>query len=231
MSHYHHIFFDLDHTLWDFETNSRDTLRQLHAEMDLGAHGVEEVDGFIAVYEEINARLWRMLECGDMRKEVLRVMRFQHALRQFGVNNGRLAARLSAAYLDQCPRRNALMPGAKELLRDLHGHYRLHIITNGFEEVQSTKLACSGIGGFFHTVLTSERAGARKPDRRIFERARKLAGADRGPVLMVGDNAVADVGGARSAGWDQAHCAPTGDGDREATYRVRHFDELRPVLL
>lgn len=228
---YTDIFFDLDHTLWDFRTNSRTTLQQLFSALELERHGVPGVEEFITVYEEINAQLWERLESGSMPKEVLRVMRFHHSLRAFGVQERRLAARLSAAYLEQCPRKTALMPGARELLTDLHGRYRLHVITNGFEEVQSVKLGHSGIAGFFHSVVTSEAAGARKPDARIFRHAQRGAAKGDNRFLMVGDNAVADVAGARAVGWDQAHYTPEGEPDPLATYRVRHFNELRPVLL
>ncbi len=231
MSRYSHIFFDLDHTLWDFRTNSRRVLGELYTDHGLCALGVPEVDGFITAYEEINARLWRQYESGRMHRDVLRVLRFRDTLWQFGIRQDTLADRLGHDYLLRSPTQTALIPGVRSLLTDLHGHYQLHIITNGFHEVQHTKLRHSGIDRFFRVILTSERAGARKPDPRIFQRALKEAGATAAESLMVGDDARTDMGGARSAGWDHAHFAGHGQADPLATYRLTGMDELRAILL
>lgn len=232
MSRYRHIFFDLDHTLWDFRANSRATLRELHGDLGLPERGIATADELIEVYEEVNAGLWRRYEAGRIPKEVLRVLRFRTTLGRFGVRDDRLAGRLAHEYLDRSPRRSALHAGVRELLDDLSADHRLHIITNGFQEVQRTKLECSGIRGRFEVVLTSEQAGAAKPDLRIFRRALELAGASAHESLMVGDDARNDTGGARGAGIDQAHF--TGEEgtepDLEATYRFAHFGELRRLL-
>lgn len=227
---YRHIFFDLDHTLWDFETNSRATLHELHGELGLSDAGIPDAAEFVSTYEEVNQHLWGGYETGRIPKQVLRVLRFRNTLLHFGVRNDRLAATLAHEYLDRSPRRGALMPGARDLLEDLRSHAGLHVITNGFEEVQGVKLASSGIADLFDVVLTSERAGHRKPDARIFHKALKAAGAEAGSSLMVGDNAAADMLGARNAALDHAHLMPNGDHDPEATYRIRMLDELRPIL-
>jgi putative hydrolase of the HAD superfamily len=175
--------------------------------------------------------LWGRYEAGHLSKEVLRVLRFRNALLLFGVRNAALADRLGHAYLERCPCKPLLMPGTLELLTDLAPHYRMHIITNGFEEVQAVKVRSSGIVPFFSTVVSSEKAGAKKPDPRIFEHARRKAAAQREECLMIGDNLLADMLGARRAGWDHVHFAAETEPDVEATYRVRHMDELRPILL
>lgn len=231
MKQYAHLFFDLDHTLWDFRGNSRETLRELHDLEKLSALGVAQVDEFIEVYEEVNHAMWAKYSAGRMEKAVLRVLRFRDTLLRFGIRDGRLADRLANHYLDLSPRKPLLMPGAGQLLKDLHGHYRMHIITNGFDEVQHIKLQCSGIDHLFDVVLTSERAGAHKPDARIFEEALRRTKASVAESLMVGDNVLADMLGARQAGWDHAHYHAETEADPLATYRVRHWDELRPILL
>lgn len=231
MKRYAHVFFDLDHTLWDFRTNSRETLRELHADMGLHAFGIEDVDQFIDAYEEINAGLWKRYEQGQVNKAVMRILRFDKTLQAFGVRDERLASNLGNNYLDRCPRRSALNPGVSELLDKVCGKVRLHVITNGFHEVQQTKMASSGLSRYFDVVLTSEQAGAGKPDPRIFESALQLAGATAEVSIMVGDDALNDTGGARAAGIDQAHYAPDGtDPDPDATYRFSHFRELIPIL-
>lgn len=231
MKRYRHIFFDLDHTLWDFESNSRATLMELFAEERLDDRGVSNAAEFIEVYEEINRDMWQRFESGQLDKQVMRVLRFRNSLLHFGVRDGRLAERLGRVYLERCPRKAALMPGALKLLEDLRDHYALHIITNGFDEVQQVKMECSGITGFFDVVLTSEKAGARKPDPRIFEHALRRAKAEAAHSLMVGDSREADMAGARGAGWDHAHFSPAANADPDATYRVAHMDELRSILL
>jgi len=229
--HYGHIFFDLDHTLWDFQGNSRATLRELYVDHDLASAGVPDADALIEVYEEVNTGMWAQYGAGRMTKEVLRVLRFRTTLMRFGVSNAKLTDQLGHAYLERCPRKASLMPGANDLLRDLHAHYRLHIITNGFEEVQHVKLKSGDIEHLFTMVLTSEKAGAHKPDPRIFSEALRVTKATANGSLMVGDNAGTDMLGARNAGWDQAHFAAEADHDVLATYRITRLDELRAILL
>lgn len=230
MMAYKHLFFDLDHTLWDFRGNSRATLRELHEAHALADDGVPDAEAFIEVYEEINHAMWGQYTNGRMPKEVLRVLRFRNTLARFGVKENGLAATLGRDYLGSCPRKTLLMPGAMDLLHSLHGSYKMHIITNGFDEVQCEKLRNSGIGGFFEVVLSSEKAGASKPDERIFLEAARRSGAMAMDSLMIGDNADADMAGARRAGWDHVHYAAETDPDPEATYRITHWCELPDLL-
>jgi putative hydrolase of the HAD superfamily len=231
MKQYRHLFFDLDHTLWDFRANSRETLRELHVELGLAQHGVEDVDELISVYEDVNRGLWKRYEAGHLNKEVLRVLRFRNTLLQFGIRNEPLATRMGEAYLEQCPLKPNLFQGTQALLQDLSAQYRLHIITNGFHEVQQVKLRSSGIHHHFDVVLSSEKAGAGKPDPRIFAKALAMSGAKVEESLMIGDDHETDMRGARNAGWDQVHFAAENTPDTSATYRVAHMDELRPILL
>ncbi len=231
MKRYAHLFFDLDHTLWDFETNSRHTLRELHEAEKLTDQGVEDVEEFIDAYEEVNHGLWQRYESGQLDRNVLRVLRFRNTLLRFGVKDEALAVRMGRDYLALTPKRTALMPGARELLGDLRGKYRIHIITNGFHEVQREKIASSGLEDHFDLVLSSEMAGARKPDPRIFAAALKRTKATSEESLMIGDSVPADMEGARAAGWDHAHFAPHGTADEQATYVLRRLDDLRAILL
>lgn len=231
MKRYKHIFFDLDHTLWDFHTNSRDTLRELHGELRLADHGITNVEELIATYEDINEALWGRYAAGRLPKAVLRVLRFRNTLAQFGVKEEALSTRMSQEYVARSPFRTALMPGALDLLRDLRPHYGLHVITNGFEEVQHIKLEHSGIGAWVDVVMTSELAGARKPHPKIFAKALGRAGGRVEEALMVGDSRDADMLGARNSGWDHAHYAKHEPQDEEATYRLKELEDLRAILL
>lgn len=231
MKRYQHLFFDLDHTLWDFRGNSRETLHELVNSHGLLERGVPDASAFVDVYEEINHDLWAQHGSGRMPKEVLRVLRFRSALQRFGIADGRLAGKLSEAYLEICPRKQRLMPGARELLLELEDRYRLHIITNGFEETQAVKLRSSGLEAHFDVVLTSEKAGAAKPHAAIFNEALRLTGASAEGSLMIGDSVEADMQGARSAGWDHAHYSAETEPDLLATYRIAHLADLRPLLI
>lgn len=227
---YRHLFFDLDRTLWDFESNSRAVLAELCEERLRGPWGVGP-EAFIPVYEQINAELWVQMDGGLIPKEVLRAVRFKRTLAHFGIGDGTLARQLDETYMERTPRRVGLMPGAMALLRDLKPHYDLHIITNGFTETQRLKMQASQIRGFFKAVVTSEMAGAAKPSGRIFRHAMRSAGARVRESLMIGDSAQADVAGGRQVGMDQVHFVPEGGGDPQATYRIQRLDELRAILL
>lgn len=231
MKRYTHLFFDLDHTLWDFRTNSRAVLRDLFKELDLAGQGIPDAEALIEVYEEVNAGLWKRMENGTLDKHVMRVLRFRNTLLRFGVKDEPIARTMGDEYLERTPRMEGLFPGTLELLRELRSGYGMHIITNGFELTQATKLKSSGLEGLFDHVITSEGAGAGKPDPRIFAKALKLAKADPAASLMIGDSITADMHGARTAGMDQAHFHPEESGDPLATYRIRRIDELRPLLI
>ena len=230
MSEYNHIFFDLDHTLWDFETNSRSTLGDLHSHFNLHELGINRSE-LIDVYEEVNAALWEQYTVGNIEKAVLRVIRFQRTFKQFGVNDRKLAKDFGDAYIDQCPQRGTLMPGARELLEWLHGEVPLCIITNGFSEVQNVKLKSSGIADYFDAIITSEMAGAKKPSTRIFEAALKKMNASPESGLMIGDNHVADIMGASNVGLDTVHLDVNDSHlGQPATLRVNSLEEVRPWL-
>lgn len=230
MSRYEHLFFDLDHTLWDFRGNSRETLREIFVAERLDEAGVPHVDEFIECYEEINLAMWAGYSAGRIPKEVLRVLRFRDALLRFGVKDNNLAARIGKEYVEHCPKKGMLMPGAHEMLDTVKERFKLHIITNGFDEVQGVKLGASGIASYFDVVLTSERAGAPKPDPRIFQEALKRSRASAKNSLMIGDNVEADMLGARQAGWDHVHYTAETPPDALATHRIVHWKELLPLL-
>lgn len=232
MPKFEHIFFDLDHTLWDFVTNSRETLGELHKDFELSEFGIDRGE-FIEVYEEINQSLWDQYSIGKIDKAVLRVLRFRKAFAQFGIADNRLSNSFGKAYVDQCPRKSALMPGAIELLDWLYGEAQvpLCVITNGFSEVQEVKMKQSGITHYFDAVITSELAGAKKPSKRIFEVALRRMDAKPERGLMVGDNQVADIIGANQVGMQTIHLDVHDKHEGSpATMRVSTLEHVRPWL-
>ena len=196
------VFFDLDHTLWDYETNSCATLTELHAHYNLHEKGITNVQAFLDQFRTVNNELWDLFDTGRIASDVIRKERFRRILGHFGVVDEKLDRELSADYLDQCPRKGQLMPYATEILDYLTGRYKLTVITNGFDEIQQLKLAAGNLHGYFDHIITSQKAGHRKPAREIFEFALQHNDTQCHEAIMIGDNLITDIGGARRANID-----------------------------
>lgn len=199
---YDHIFFDLDHTLWDFETNSRKAL-----ELTLQKHKIlEQIPSFtefVAVYETINHQLWADYRENKISKFLLTNRRFSMSLEPFDVENYD-SMELNDCYLEFMAEQTGLYPGTIELLSLLKTKgYQMHIITNGFQEVQHKKLKSSGLDKFVSKVFISEVVQSPKPERAIFEYALKSCNAKKSKSIMIGDNWDVDIVGALNFGIDQ----------------------------
>lgn len=229
---YKHIFFDLDHTLWDFDANARQTLLQLHDDLKLGARGVDDFDRFHKTYLLHNEKLWERYRKGFIRQEELRFKRMWLTLLEFRIADEALTRQLSELFLALLPARTLLFPDTKEVLRYLTERgYGLHLITNGFEKTQRSKLAHSGLDVFFRHVVTSEGSNSLKPRREIFEYALEKAGATVAESIMIGDNLEADVMGAMGVGMDQVHVNFNGlEQGIRPTYTVRRLKELEAIF-
>ncbi len=228
---YLHLFFDLDHTLWDFERNSRDTLRDLFEELQLQSRGIADFALFLERYEYHNKYCWTQYRNGRMAKEEVRVNRFIYALADFQIERKDLVYTLSDLYVQRSPDKRKLIEGATEVLEALRPAYRLHIITNGFEEVQFRKLRNTGLLPYFDKIITSERAGALKPSPEIFEFALERASAGCAESIYIGDNLEADMLGARNAGMDQVYFNPEARPHGEkVTYEIRSLSDLIPIF-
>ncbi len=228
---YRHIFFDLDHTLWDFNRNSEETLRELHTELNLDGMGAGPVDTFLTRYYKHNHYCWAKYRAGLMSKEQVRVDRFTYTLFDFGVADKKIAFILADEYVARSPHKPHLLPHATDTLQYLQGKYALHLITNGFEEVQFTKIKVSGIGQYFREIITSEKAGALKPDPRIFQYALTASGASVEESIYIGDNLEADIIGARKAGWSQVYFNPEKlPHEEEMTYEIQSLHELLSIF-
>lgn len=199
---YKHLFFDLDDTLWDSKRNSTEALHEIFIRHALqSALGITE-DAFIEKFHQVNYALWDQYSAGEINQQQLRQRRFPLVFEALGITQLPDTEAMQTDYLAICPRKPHLMPYTKDLLNHLKGRYDLHIITNGFMDVQSIKMECSGISHYFEEVVTAERAGCQKPNRQIFDFARQLVNANDPDCLMIGDNLLADVGGARNAEMD-----------------------------
>ena len=203
---YKHLFFDLDHTLWDFEANARYTLIGLYQELQLQEKGVHDFEIFYRNYLAHNDKLWERYRKGYIKQEELRVKRMWLALLDFKIADNNLAAKMNTRFMDLLPTRTLLFPNAKEILQYLHDRqYELHLITNGFEKTQHSKLKYSGLDVFFRKVITSEGSNSLKPNKEIFDYAFAKTGAQPSNSIMIGDTIDVDILGAYNAGIDQVH--------------------------
>lgn len=231
MKGYRHIFFDLDNTLWDFETNSRETLLLLFEKHSLHKLGIPSFEFFHEKYMERNILLWEQYRMNKIDKETLRGKRFEFTFWDMGLDPESVPKGLSQDYSHAGPRASKLFPQAKETLHYLSEKYKLHILSNGFEETQHTKLRSSGIHHFFENIITSDGAGYRKPDVKIFEHALEAASAKSDESIMVGDGLEVDIAGARNAGWDTVFFNPLKlEHQQEVTYEIRSLEELKSFL-
>lgn len=193
------IFFDLDHTLWDFDKNSKLAFSRMFHEYRISI----DLEEFITVYEPINFQYWKLFREDKVSKQQLRRGRFLEAFQVFGIHyNDKDLDELAGAYITELPKDNHLFTGVMDVLAYLTTQYQLHIITNGFHEVQHLKLKNSGISTYFKTVTTSEEVGLKKPNPVIFQKALEKAIARPHRSLMVGDTFEADILGAEAVGME-----------------------------
>lgn len=229
---YKDLFFDLDHTLWDFETNSKETIQELYATHHLAELGIVDFDGFYSTYSAHNHRLWDRYTKGFIKQEELRWKRVYLSLLDFKVANEPLAKEMSQAYLEILPNKKHLFPYTIEILEYLkQKDYKMHLITNGFESVQFKKIKNSGLQDYFIEVITSEASNSLKPQKEIFEYALKNAKATVAESIMIGDNESADIQGGINIGMDtifvnHIQAIPT----IPATYTITHLKELETIL-
>ena len=229
---YKDLFFDLDHTLWDFETNSKETIQELYITHRLADLGIVDFDGFYSTYSAHNHRLWDRYTKGFIKQEELRWKRVYLSLLDFKVANEPLAKAMSKAYLEILPNKTHLFPYTIEILEYLkQKEYKMHLITNGFESVQFKKIKNSGLADYFIEVITSEASNSLKPQKEIFEYALKNAKASVNESIMIGDNESADIQGGINIGMDtifvnHVQVVPT----VPATYTITHLKELENIL-
>ena len=202
-SKYKHLFFDLDHTLWDFEVNAGETLSDIYILNKLEERGVNDFDLFIKQYCFHNDRLWERYTRGHIKQEELRWKRMWLTLLEFKIADEPLAKKMSVEFLDRLPFKKNVFPYTIEILEYLrHKNYVLHLITNGFESIQQNKLQTSKLEKYFAEVITSETSMSLKPNKEIFEFAMARAKANVEESIMIGDNLEADIQGGMNAGMD-----------------------------
>ena len=232
MPSYKHIFFDLDHTLWDFDTNAKASLTDIYGEFCLAEKVTSDFDAFYQKYLHHNKILWERYQNGFITAEELKWRRMWRTMMEFKVGDEVLAKNISARFLEILPVKDGMFPHAYEILEYLKNKdYQIHLITNGFEKTQWSKIRNSKIDHFFTHVITSEASNSMKPEKEIFDFAMNQSGALLHESIMIGDNLDADIQGAMNAGMDNVfvnHIDAT--TDKKPTYTVTHLKELESIL-
>jgi putative hydrolase of the HAD superfamily len=229
---YKDLFFDLDHTIWDFELNSKETLWDLHLKYELEAKGINNFDEFYSIYSVHNHRLWDRYSKGFIKQEELRWKRIYLSLLDYKIADEALSKEMSVDYLTILPDKKNLFPYTIEILEYLKSKdYSMHLITNGFESVQFKKIKNSNLADYFTEVITSEASNSLKPNKEIFEYALKVSNANVETSIMIGDNEDADIQGAINAGMDSIfvnhlQIQPT----VPATHTITHLKELENIF-
>ena len=194
-----HIFFDLDHTLWDFDKNSKHTFEKIFIDNEIDLH----IDVFLDCYIPINTNYWKLYRENNISKDKLRYGRLNDTFKALQLDvSTKIIYKLSDDYIKFLSSFNFLIEGTIPILQYLKTKYELHIITNGFQEVQNLKLINSNIDGFFNTITNSEMAGVKKPHQKIFQLAINKARTDFSSSIMIGDNLEADIQGSLDVGMD-----------------------------
>jgi putative hydrolase of the HAD superfamily len=226
-----HIFFDLDHTIWDFDRNAEEALQELFVLHELESLGLASASEFIATYTQNNHALWADYHLGKIDKETLRQTRFKKTFTDLGLAPDVVPLTFEDAYVKLCPTKTNLFPYAHETLTYLQDKYTLHLITNGFRESQDIKLQGSGLIKYFQHIIISEEVGFNKPHHGIFEHALNLAGATKKESLMIGDSLEADVYGALNFGMDAIYFNPLkAEKPNDVPVQIHSLNELTELL-
>ncbi len=229
---YKHLFFDLDHTLWDFDANAKASLTDLYALFQLTEKVTPNFDDFYTRYLYHNGILWDKYHHGLISAEDLKWKRMWRTLLDFKIGDEKLSKDLSGKFLEILPTKTILFPHTTELLDYLmNKKYTLHLITNGFEKTQWSKLNNSGLGKYFTHVITSEASNSLKPKKEIFDYAMDKASALLNESIMIGDNLDADIQGAINAGMDSVYVNHiNGTAHVRPTYTIYHLKELELIF-
>ncbi len=221
------VFFDLDHTLWDFEKNSALTFDKI---LDKNQVGVDLQD-FLEVYVPTNLAFWKLYREEKISKSELRYQRLKSVFDTLGHTvSDDMINHLAEEYIAHLSSENHLFPNTIEVLDYLKPKYHLHIITNGFQEIQEKKLKNANIHGYFQQVVNSEMAGVKKPNPIIFEMALKLAKTDSRKAIMIGDSLEADIQGALAVGFHALHFNSDNGPMHDFCHMIHDLHEIKTYL-
>jgi len=228
---YKHLFFDLDHTLWDFDRNTSEAIKEIYKIFNFSKWDIFSFEDFMAIFQEVNNYLWDKFNHGLIDRMELRNSRFNLILEKLGVNEKEVPDGIGEKYLQIAPVKPNVILHAHEILAYLRPNYQMHIISNGFDDVQHTKLKASKIHGYFDIIITSDSSIHRKPQKGIFEFAMEKAGATRANAIMIGDNIDTDIIGAQNASMDHIFFNPNKTPHSlNVTYEINSLKQIMNIL-
>ncbi|EKB48933.1 YjjG family noncanonical pyrimidine nucleotidase [Cecembia lonarensis] len=231
MKKYQHLFFDLDHTLWDYDRNVQESLSELFEVYQLANCGITDSGKFVQSFYNVNFKLWAMYDVGKIDKLSLRQTRFKLIFENAGADPNLVPKVMEEDFMHRTSSKPHLLPYTFEILDYLKPNYGLHIISNGFNESQAKKMEASGLSPYFDLVVTSETTGHKKPDPRIFQYALNRLGIKNTDSMMIGDNPNSDILGAIQSQIDNVYFDPHEKGiEYQPTYTIRHLKELENLL-
>lgn len=223
-----HVFFDLDHTLWDYEANSTAALVELVSHFQIDKH--VDADTFLRAYHKVNEKLWHKFNSGQIDRDHIKKYRFPQVLRKLNIYISSKPEDLHEFFLTNCSNRDLVFPGTFETLDYLKGKYPMAIITNGFPEAQYPKMKASGLDRYFEDIVISQEVGFRKPEMEIFHLALDRLGAKAETSVMIGDNPKTDIRGAADAGLQTIFFNPTGNRKSVNQWEIQTLEELIGIL-
>lgn len=232
MTLFKHIIFDLDHTLWDFNRNSKETLDTLFHQHQLQNILQSPFSSFLEEYYKVTNTLWQQYDNKEITKEELRNLRLPTVFKTFKFEDHKLAQRLETQYLSICPHKPHLIEGAVEILDYLKDkNIPLHLLTNGFKEIQYQKIKASKIEHYFETITTSECSGFSKPDNRAYFFKLNKLNTEAKDCLMIGDNLVSDIQGSQAIGMKNIFFNPNKIQHQETpTYEVHYLLDIKNLI-
>ena len=224
MQRYRNLFIDLDDTIYDFSAASSESFHETYDLLHYERY-FDSFEQYMQIYEPYNLELWRIYGEGKITKAELNRRRYLHPLETVGVNDPQLAETFCHEALGRIPTKNKLVDGAMELLEYLRPKYRMHILSNGFKELQSHKMRTSGILHYFDSLILSEDIGINKPRRELFEYALEKSGSQVSDSIMIGDMFDTDIAGAAGVGMEQIYYNPKEKKGHPftPTYEVNHL--------
>lgn len=229
---YQHLFFDLDHTLWDFEGNAHECLIEIYDHFNLKNLGLDDFTVFFQKFSEVNHQYWALLEKREINVDFIRRKRFKTTLSKLGIEiEESFSLEMTEVFMHTLPLKKRLIEGTIEILDYLKPNYQLHILSNGFEEMQMQKMRSGGIEHYFEEVITNEKANARKPEKAIFDYALNRTNASLSNSLMIGDNYEADIKGAINAQFDTVFYNPERrETVEKPTFEICQLTEMKFFL-
>ena len=221
------VFFDLDYTLWDFKKNSDLTFEKIFDQLKINLN----LSRFLAAYEGINLYYWKLHRENKISQKELRHKRLTKTFEaiDFAFDSNKIEL-ISDLYILNLSTFSNLFEGAITLLDGLKSKYHLHIITNGYEEIQNHKIKNSGLTSYFENVFTAEKVGYKKPNPIIFEYALDHSQANAQSSVMIGDSLDADVMGAINVGMQAIHFNSHNEPLHDHCPIVNHLDEISALL-